>query len=132
MSMLLRDVTPCSSEETWGLRGGGGCITSTSRVSKIACFMLSSYFAYSSALRMEAICSSEATGYFFTTLWYIPEDRDVWCIYFFERVLLFKKIWLLCQWIYEYGNAYVLKHHTLKEQRYWQERGTNDQLISTG
>jgi hypothetical protein len=40
-----------------------------------ACFMLVSYFAYSSTLKMEVMCSSKTlVDYYWTTWRYIPED----------------------------------------------------------
>jgi hypothetical protein len=44
----------------------------------VACFMLVYCLAYSSTLKMEAICSSETSVYFHrTTRRYMPEDRTL-------------------------------------------------------
>jgi hypothetical protein len=61
-SSVFWDMTPCS------LLKGNRCLLAI-------CFMLISCLVYSSALKMEATCSSEASTEFQRTTWrYIPED----------------------------------------------------------
>jgi hypothetical protein len=53
-----------------------------------ACFMLVSCTAYSSTLKMEAICSSEMSVDFHRTTWrYIPEDRILQNFHHFPQFL---------------------------------------------
>jgi hypothetical protein len=50
-----------------------------------ACFMLDSYLAYYSTLKMKAVCSSETSIDFQRTTWrYIPEDRLLLTINLFK------------------------------------------------
>jgi hypothetical protein len=68
-SSIFWDITPCSPLKADRLFGG------IYRLHLQQAFTLVSYLAYSSTLKMEAICSSEiSVGFQRTTRRYLPED----------------------------------------------------------
>jgi hypothetical protein len=75
-SAIFRDITPCGPFKV--NRGFGG--TYSLHLQPPA-FMLASCSAYSSTLKMQAICSSEMLVDFQrTTRRYIPEDSTLVCL----------------------------------------------------
>jgi hypothetical protein len=80
MSSVFGDVTPCSPARINQRLGGPYRLylqeTSKKQARIAACFLLVSCLAYSSTLKMEAICSSEMLiGFYRTTWYYTQEDR---------------------------------------------------------
>jgi hypothetical protein len=79
-SITFWDKTPCSPLNVNRRFGGKYCLYFKAEGSAFNLFsMLISYLSYSSALNMEAIVSSETSGYFQRTTWrYIPEDNTLY------------------------------------------------------
>jgi hypothetical protein len=66
--------------------GGTYCLSKTSKLrQEVFWFLMVFWLAYSSFLKMEAVCSSETSVNFHWTAWcYVPEDNTVQLyVYFF-------------------------------------------------
>jgi hypothetical protein len=75
-SFVFWHLTPCSPVKANGCFGGTCRLHLQGRARNQACFMLVSRLAYSSTLKMEAICSSETSvDVHRNARRYIPEDR---------------------------------------------------------